>query len=70
MTDTEKMRRRLRLSRPSLRRDARPPRLRTAPGEAFSAANLPCALALRHCRDCGGVQYPPQEVCAHCLGDE
>lgn len=70
MSNPEKMRRQLRLSRPSLRREARPPRLRTAPGEAFSAANLACSLTLRQCMECGDLQYPPQEVCAHCLGGE
>lgn len=70
MSNREKMRRQLRLNRPSLRREARPPRLRTVPGEAFSAANLPCSLALRQCTACGGVQYPPQEVCGHCLGGD
>lgn len=70
VSNSEKMRRQLRLSRPSLRREARAPRLHTAPGEAFSAANLPCSLVLRQCASCGGVQYPPQEVCSDCLGGE
>jgi uncharacterized OB-fold protein len=67
MSQTESMRRRARLNRPSLRARARPPKLRTPVGADFSAANLPVALALQHCADCGRCQYPPREVCEHCL---
>ncbi|MFV0278783.1 MAG: Zn-ribbon domain-containing OB-fold protein, partial [Parahaliea sp.] len=57
----------LKLNRPSRCRFARPPRQRTHVGADFTAANLPVALALQHCVDCGQAQYPPREVCAHCL---
>ncbi len=69
MSTTPTMRSRLKLNRPSLRKLARPPKQRTALGAAFTAANLPVALALQHCRDCGSVQYPPRELCRQCLGD-
>lgn len=69
MSVTQTMRSRLKLNRPSLRKLARPPKQRTPLGTDFNAANLPVALSLQHCRDCGSVQYPPREVCAQCLGD-
>jgi len=69
MSTTPIMRSRLKLNRPSLRKRARPPKQRTPLGTAFNAANLPVALALQHCRDCGCVQYPPRELCSRCLGD-
>ena len=65
----EKMQRRLKLSRPSLRARARPPKQRSPLGAQFTAANLPTALALPCCNDCGHVQYPPTELCGQCLGD-
>lgn len=65
----EKMQRRLKLNRPSLRARARPPKQRSPLGAQFTAANLPTALALPCCRDCGHVQYPPTELCGECLGD-
>lgn len=69
MSTTPTMQSRLKLNRPSLRKLARPPKQRTPLGTAFNAANLPVALALQHCRDCGSVQYPPRELCSRCLGD-
>ncbi len=48
--------------------DSRPPRKRSAIGLTFTAANLPTALSLQHCEDCGQVQYPPRELCGRCLG--
>lgn len=68
MSITHSMRARLKLGRPSLRRRARPPKLRTPVGADFTAANLPLTLALQHCPDCGTIQYPPREVCRACLG--
>lgn len=65
----EKMQRRLKLSRPSLRARARPPKQRSPLGAQFTAANLPTALALQCCDDCAHVQYPPTELCGRCLGD-
>lgn len=67
MTQTPGMRSRLKFNRPSLRARARTPKLRTPPGADFTAANLPVPLALQHCLDCGSAQYPPREVCHHCL---
>jgi uncharacterized OB-fold protein len=61
---------RLKYNRPSLRRRARPPRRRTARGQDFSAANYAGALLLQHCVNCDTVQYPPAEICRHCLGNE
>lgn len=69
MSVTPTMRSRLKFNRPSLRKLARPPKQRTPLGTDFNAANLPVALSLQHCRDCGSVQYPPREVCGQCLGD-
>jgi len=65
----EKMQRRLKLSRPSLRARARPPKQRSPLGAQFTAANLPTALALQCCDACGHVQYPPTELCGQCLDD-
>ena len=62
------MRKRLKLSRPSLRARARPPKHRSVCGSQFSAANLPGILQLQNCTDCGHVQYPPAELCGACLG--
>ena len=61
------MRSRLKFNRPSRRRFARPPRQRSPVGADFTTANLPVALALQHCLACGRAQYPPREVCGHCL---
>ncbi len=69
MTTTPTMQQRLKHNRPSLRRNARPPKQRSHLGAAFTAANLGCALALQHCRSCERVQYPPRELCQHCLAD-
>jgi uncharacterized OB-fold protein len=69
MSTTVTMRNRLKLNRPSLRKNARPPKLRTHLGQAFTAANLSGALAMQHCQACNSVQYPPRELCQHCLGD-
>lgn len=69
MSGLDKMRKRLKINRPSLRERARPPRLRSACGARFSAANLPGILTLQHCTACNRVQYPPTELCGKCLGD-
>lgn len=69
MIPSEKIKRRLKFNRPSLRARARPPKQRTPLGMQFSAANLPVALAMQHCRACGHVQYPPTELCGECLED-
>lgn len=69
MSTTTTMRNRLKHNRPSVRKNARPPKLRTHLGQAFTAANLSCALAMQHCPACGSAQYPPRELCQHCLQD-
>jgi len=69
MNIKEKMQRRLKLNRPSLRARARPPKQRTPLGQQFTAANLPSALSMQTCSDCGHVQYPPTELCGACLAD-
>ncbi|MEP1470930.1 MAG: zinc ribbon domain-containing protein [Halieaceae bacterium] len=69
MTTSSKMQSRMKLNRPSVRNKTRPPKQRTPLGETFTAANLPAALSLQHCGDCGQVQYPPRELCHACLGD-
>lgn len=67
MNIKDKMRKRLKLNRPSLRARARPPKHRSVCGSQFSAANLPGILQLQNCTDCGHVQYPPAELCGACL---
>ncbi|MCH1492090.1 MAG: zinc ribbon domain-containing protein [Luminiphilus sp.] len=69
MSARDKMRKRLKLNRPSLRQRARPPRHRTASGARFSAANLSGILKLQHCTACQHIQYPPAELCGVCLAD-
>jgi uncharacterized OB-fold protein len=69
MSSTTSRRNRLKFNRPSLRKNARPPKLRSPSGQAFSAANLGCALCMQTCRACDSVQYPPRELCQHCLLD-
>ncbi len=70
MSSTDMMRARLKKNRPSRRHRARPPKQRTALGQAFSAANLGSAIALQQCRNCDARQYPPRDVCHQCLGDD
>lgn len=50
-------------------RSAVPPALRTHLGAAFTAANQSAALVLQHCPHCRAIQYPPRELCRHCLED-
>jgi uncharacterized OB-fold protein len=69
MSTTTTMRNRLKHNRPSVRKNARPPKLRTHLGQAFTAANLSAALVLQHCPACDSAQYPPRELCQHCLLD-
>ena len=47
-----------------------PPAKRTRLGQAMTEATLPGSLHLQHCQDCAAVQYPPRELCYHCLGDQ
>lgn len=64
------MQRRLRMNRPSLRRNAKPPKLRSLQGTAFTAANLAGELSMQQCQQCETVNYPPREVCQQCLSDQ
>ena len=48
---------------------AEPPGQRTQAGQAFTAANRGAILSLQHCNVCNQVQYPPRELCQHCLAD-
>ncbi len=70
MTSTHRTQRQPELNQPSPGPQARPPTLRTGPGEAFSDANLASILKLRYCTECGRAQYPPQAQCRYCLCDE
>jgi uncharacterized OB-fold protein len=70
VTTSPTMRSRLKYNRPSVRKLARPPKQRTAPGQAFTSANLGCALAMQVCASCGDSQYPARELCQNCLADK
>jgi|GEM_PF-688008 len=70
MSTSKKMQHRLKLNRPSMRKKARPPKRRTFLGQAFTTANYGGALYLQHCEQCDAPQYPPREVCQHCLSGE
>ncbi len=50
--------------------EARPPERRSAPGLAFTVANLDALLAMQACQTCRTINYPPREVCQNCLGDQ
>lgn len=47
-----------------------PPNHRTRLGHALNKHQQPTALVLQQCEDCKQVQYPPREVCRHCLSDQ
>ncbi|MCB1664029.1 MAG: hypothetical protein KDI20_15660, partial [Pseudomonadales bacterium] len=44
-----------------------PPKQRTELGEALTAATVEGELVLQQCQQCDSVQYPPREICHHCL---
>lgn len=46
-----------------------PPRQRGSMGRRLTAAAARGVLELPVCEACGRVQYPPREVCGHCLAD-
>src|SRR5690625_4539613 len=46
-----------------------PPRQRGPLGRRLTAAAARGVLELPVCGECGRVQYPPREVCGHCLAD-
>lgn len=45
------------------------PSHRTRLGRALSNNQLQASLVLQQCEDCNTIQYPPREVCKHCLSD-
>jgi uncharacterized OB-fold protein len=47
-----------------------PPAARTPLGHAQTAAATEGKLTLQQCAECSNVQYPPREVCGHCLSGE
>jgi len=63
-------RRVLTYEKPWIRENPKPPKTRTLLGMAFSAANYQGVLKLQHCEDCESINYPPREVCRHCLRDQ
>lgn len=46
---------------------AHPPRARTKLWHDITKAARHGQFVLQHCGECGTVQYPPREVCGHCL---
>lgn len=46
-----------------------PPAARTPLWENVTEGARNGELRLQHCADCGQIQYPPREVCGHCLSD-
>ncbi len=46
-----------------------PPSHRTRLGRALANNQLQASLVLQQCEDCNTIQYPPREVCKHCLSD-
>lgn len=46
-----------------------PPSARSRTALGLTAAAAEGRFELQQCADCGAVQYPPREVCAHCLGE-
>lgn len=46
-----------------------PPRQRGPLGRRFTAGAARGRLELPVCGDCGRIQYPPREVCGHCLSE-
>lgn len=47
---------------------ALPPQNRTPVGKQMSHLDPADGLKLQICEDCNTVQYPPRELCKHCLG--
>ena len=47
---------------------ALPPQNRTPVGKQMSHLDQTGGLKLQVCEDCNTVQYPPRELCKHCLG--
>ena len=47
-----------------------PPALRSPQGIKLDEHAVDGELTLQQCSACQTVQYPPRELCRHCLGDE
>ena len=47
-----------------------PPALRSPQGSKLDEHAVEGELTLQQCGACQTVQYPPRELCRHCLGDE
>ena len=47
-----------------------PPALRSPQGTKLDEHAVEGELTLQQCSVCQTVQYPPRELCRHCLGDE
>ena len=47
-----------------------PPALRSPQGTKLDEHAVEGELTLQQCSVCQTVQYPPRELCHHCLGDE
>ena len=50
------------------RHTALPPAARSPAWAAVTKAAAVRKFVLPRCQDCQGIQYPPQELCGHCLG--
>ncbi len=51
------------------RQATRPPAARSRRALGLTAAAALGRFELQACQECGAVQYPPREVCHHCLSD-
>ena len=46
-----------------------PPAMRSRAATAMAVAAAEGRFALQHCAECGAVQYPPRDLCRHCLSE-
>src|SRR5690606_17394230 len=51
------------------RQPTRPPAARSRRALGLTAAAAAGRFELQVCKECGTVQYPPREVCVHCLSE-
>ncbi|MGN6578659.1 MAG: Zn-ribbon domain-containing OB-fold protein, partial [Bordetella sp.] len=51
------------------RQPTRPPGIRSRSALGLTAAAAEGRFELQQCAECGTVQYPPREVCVHCLSE-
>ncbi|WP_442594208.1 SDR family NAD(P)-dependent oxidoreductase [Parapusillimonas sp. JC17] len=52
------------------RQPTRPPAARSRRALGLTAAAAAGRFELQVCKECGTVQYPPREVCVHCLSEQ